>query len=107
MRNSNFTATVKEALYRRNSGIVIMVLKRSSRGVLGRLVFWILFVSAAGIIIFNMVFVLQTATELAILKHTGQDKTTFPSIFNAEKRTQNEAPVKPTAKGKVFNLLLF
>lgn len=81
-----------------------MVVKRSSRGVFGRLIFWILFFSAAAIIIFNMVFVLQTATELAILKNTGQSKTTFPSFFKNDKRTQSEAlaPVNPTSKGKVF-----
>lgn len=44
-----------------------------------------------------MVFVLQTATELAILKNAGQDKTTFPS-FSDEKRAQYE----PTSVGKVF-----
>lgn len=83
-----------------------MVLKRSSRGVFGRLVFWILFVSATAIIIFNMVFVLQTATELAILKSAGQDKTTFPA-FSDEKisRTQDKVPVKPTTEGKIFNFI--
>ncbi|KAJ7354809.1 hypothetical protein OS493_029815 [Desmophyllum pertusum] len=44
-----------------------------------------------------MVFVLQTATELAILKHTGQEKTTFPSGI-IEKRTQDEIPAQPTAQ---------
>ena len=82
-----------------------MVLKRSSRGLFGRLVFWILFVSAAAIIIFNMIFVLQTATELAILKSTGQDKTTFPAFVGEEiSRTQDKVPVKPTSEGKILIL---
>ena len=73
-----------------------MVLKRSNRSVFGRVIFWTLFVSAGIIIVFNMVFVLQTATELAILKNAGQDKSTFPSLFQ-EKRAQYE----PTSEGKV------
>lgn len=73
-----------------------MVLKRSSRSVFGRVVVWTLFGSAGIIIVFNMVFVLQTATELAVLKNAGPDKTTFPSLFK-EKRAQYE----PTSEGKV------
>ena len=83
---------------------IIMVLKRSNRGTFSRFIVWILFVSAGAVVIFNMVFVLQTATELAILKHTGQEKTAFPSGI-IEKRTQDEIPAQPTAQGKVFNLL--
>lgn len=78
-----------------------MILKRSKRSVFVRVTFWTLFVSAGIIIVFNMVFVLQTATELAILKNAGQDKSTFPSLFK-EKRPQYE----PTSEGKV-NLVLF
>ena len=76
-----------------------MVLKRTNRSVFGRVILWTLFVSAGIIIVFNMVFVLQTATELAILKTAGQDKTTFPSPFE-EKRVQHE----PTSEGR-FNFL--
>lgn len=99
----NFSATVtslQELKKRHIAGTIYninMVLKRSNRSVFGRVIFWTLFVSAGIIIIFNMVFVLQTATELAILKNAGQDKTTFPS-FSDEKRAQYE----PTSVGKVF-----
>lgn len=78
-----------------------MVLKRSNRSVFGRVIFYTLFVSAGIIIVFNMVFVLQTATELAILKNAGQDKSTFPSLFK-EKRLQ----YAPTSEGKVKLFLL-
>ena len=82
-----------------------MVSKRSNRSVFGRVIVLTLFVSAGIIIVFNMVFVLQTATELAILKNAGQDKSTFPSLFGKEKRVQYE----PTSEGKVklFRDLLF
>ena len=79
----------------------IMVVKRTNRGIFGRVIFWTLFVSAGAVIIFNMVFVLQTASELAILKRSGQDKTTLPSAFN-ERRTQNEKLAYSTSKGNVF-----
>lgn len=72
-----------------------MVLKRSSRSVFGRVIVWTLFGSAGIIIVFNMVFVLQTATELAILKNAGPDKTTFPSLFK-EKRAQYEPTSEET-----------
>ena len=78
-----------------------MVLKRSNRSVFGRVIFYTLFVSAGIIIVFNMVFFLQTATELAILKNAGQDKSTFPSLFK-EKRLQ----YAPTSEGKVKLFLL-
>ena len=74
-----------------------MVLKRSNRSVFGRVIVWTLFVSAGIIIVFNIVFVLQTASELAISKNAGQDKTTFPLLIK-EKRVQRE----PTTEGKVL-----
>lgn len=74
-----------------------MVLKRSNRSVFGRVIVWTLLVSAGIIIVFNMIFLLQTATELAILKNAGQDKTTFPSLFK-DKGVQYE----PTSEGKVL-----
>lgn len=53
-----------------------------------------------------MVFVLQTATELAILKSAGQDKTTFPAFFDEKiSRTLDKVPVKPTTGGKIFNFI--
>ena len=76
-----------------------MVLKRSNHSAFGRLLLWTLCVSAGIIAVFNIVFVLQFATELAILKTPGLDKTTFPSLFK-EKRDQYEA----TSEGK-FNFL--
>lgn len=72
-----------------------MVLKRSNRSAFDRLLLWTLCVSAGIIAVFNIVFVLQVATELAILKTPGLDKTTFPSLFK-EKRDQYEA----TSEGK-------
>lgn len=72
-----------------------MVLKRSHRSAFGRVILWALCVSAGIIAVFNIVFVLQAATELATLKTPGRDKTKFPSLFK-EKRGQYE----PTSEGK-------
>jgi len=72
-----------------------MVLKRSNRSAFGRVILWTLCVSAGIITVFNIVFVLQAATELAMLKTPGLDKATYPLLFK-EKRAQYE----PTSEGK-------
>ena len=46
-----------------------MAWRKSKTGLFRRLILWILIVTAAGCIIFNMVFVLQTASELTLLPH--------------------------------------
>ena len=67
-----------------------MVVKRSTRRIFGQVIFWTLFVSAGVLIIFNMVFFLQTASELALLTSSEQDKTTLTSASNNEGRTQGD-----------------
>jgi len=72
-----------------------MVLKRSNRSAFGRVILWTLCVSAGIITIFNIVFVLQAATELAILKAPGRGKTTYPLLFK-EKRVEYEPTSEET-----------
>lgn len=64
-----------------------MVVKRSTHRIFGQVIFWTLFVSAGVLIIFNMVFFLQTASELALLTSSEQDKTTLTLASN-KGRTQ-------------------
>ena len=66
-----------------------MVVKRPTRRIFGQVIFWTLFVSAGVLIIFNMVFFLQTASELALLTSSEQDKTTLTLASN-KGRTQGD-----------------
>lgn len=66
-----------------------MALRRSQtfRGLL----MWILLIFAGGVIIFNMIFVLQTASELALLKHKGLQHEEIGTISPVVGRTTDKA----------------
>lgn len=71
-----------------------MVVKRSTRRIFGQVIFWTLFVSAGVLIIFNMVFFLQTASELALLTSSKQDKTTLTLASNKGRTQGDELDLK-------------
>lgn len=71
-----------------------MVVKRSTHRIFGKVIFWTLFVSAGVLIIFNMVFFLQTASELALLTSSEQDKTTLTSASNKGRTQGDELDLK-------------
>ncbi|XP_058945589.1 protein O-linked-mannose beta-1,2-N-acetylglucosaminyltransferase 1 [Pocillopora verrucosa] len=71
-----------------------MVVTRSTRRIFGKVIFWTLFVSTGVLIIFNMVFFLQTASELALLTSSEQDKTTLTSASNKGRTQGDELDLK-------------
>lgn len=71
-----------------------MVVKRSTRRIFGQVIFWTLFVSAGVLIIFNMVFFLQTVSELALLTSSEQDKTTLTLASNKGRTQGDELDLK-------------
>ena len=64
-----------------------MTSKRSQSGLFRRFVMWVLLICAAAVIIFNMIFVLQTASDVALLEHNFQQEkqVTFSPDFSEDK----------------------
>lgn len=79
-----------------------MAWRRSQTGVFRRLLLWILLMSAGAVVIFNMVFVLQTASELALLPHNFQNEKsiTHSPVLN-DKNTRVEASHSEGKQGGV------
>ena len=65
---------------------------------------WVLFISAVAVIVFNMIFVFQTASDVALLAHNFQQETrvTFSPVFSKDKIRVETS----TTKGKQRSQLI-
>lgn len=75
-----------------------MAWRRTKTGLCGRFILWLVIVSAGGVVIFNMVFVLPITSELSLLPHKIEEPSEKLTSATLDDRKRQDKVGKPSGK---------